>query len=67
MRGCIECVQNWLPLVCNGFGEAGQKVALCRPTSGPHLVTHRHTSSMHRALTGSNHCGILYAGIDLSN
>ena len=66
MRGCIECAQKWLPLVCNGFGEAGQEVIFCRPTSGPHLVTHRHTSSMHRALTGSNHCGILYAGIDLS-
>ena len=25
-----------------------------------------HTSSMHRALTGSNHCGNLHAGIDLS-
>ena len=41
MRGCIECVQNWLPLVSNGFGEMGQEVALCRPISGPHLVTHR--------------------------
>ena len=64
--GLYECAQKWLPLISNGFGEAGQKMALCRPTSGPHLVTHWRTSSMHRALTGSYHCGNLHAGIDLS-
>ena len=54
-------------VVGNGFETAGQQLAFCRPTFGPHLVTHWHTSSMHRALTGSSHCGNLHAGIDLSN
>ena len=40
-------------LVSKGFYKAGHQVIICFHTFGPHLVTHRHTSSMHCALTGS--------------